>query len=113
MFDQLSNSKGESLAETLVASLIIGLAMIMVLTISQVSSSLSSQADEEFSSFYSKKNLYELLELETLNDASLQSSNLVTVDLYADGYLLGSDTVVVNTNSTVIDGNEIFYSYIE
>ncbi len=112
MLNLWKDNKGESLAETLIASLIIGLAMIMVLSISQITSRLSSQADSDFKSYYDKMNLYELLELEDLNGAGYGSNSEVTAYLYDDGYLLGSDSVVVYTDIRTIDGNDITYSYI-
>lgn len=112
MINMWKDNRGESLAETLIASLIIGLAMIMVLSISQITSRLSSQADSDFKSYYNKMNLYEMLELETLNNTNPENGTTVTAYLYDDGYLLGSDSVVVYTDVRTIDGSDIFYSYI-
>ncbi|MCQ2516121.1 MAG: hypothetical protein MJ094_04580 [Saccharofermentans sp.] len=112
MIDFWKNNKGESLAETLIASLIIGLAMIMVLSISQVTSRLTNQADSDFSNYYNKMNLYEMLELENLNDSSYISSTTASATLYVDGYELGSENVVIYTDTRTIDGISINYSFI-
>lgn len=113
MLSVFKNNKGESLAETLIASLIIGLAMIMLLTISQVSSGLSSKATEEYSNYYDKLNLYELLELESLNNNGDLNSTVVTASLYDDGYLLGSESVVLYEDSRIVNGNEITFNYVD
>lgn len=112
MFNTIRNNKGESLAETLVASLIIGLAMIMVLSIIQVTGGLSSKADALFSDYYSKMNLYELLELDRLDGDHIASS-IAHVSLYDDGYYLGNDEVILYTDSSTKNGNTVNYSYFE
>ena len=69
-------SNGESLSETLVAALIISLAMIMLFSGAKVGTDVMGKANDEYDKYYTKKNEYE----EAQAAFAVEYSKITTVD---------------------------------
>jgi len=108
---KLKSQSGESISEVLIASLVVSLAFVMVLSLIMASQKLIQKTDARITDYYNQRNKFE-----TNADSNTNTTGTVKVS-YAgasgvSSYPMGQYTVDVQSGQiTADDSNNLYISY--